>query len=161
LNSMILRDVWRSKAQLVMCVILGVAFGIGQSYLSSSTLLINFTLIACSVVAFLFFSFLFALLNMVGHTQWKPRNRLLSWILVESASSRQLVLRVATVLLIAWLPYLVLMYPGNLSNDTTGQLTMFYTLMGYGERWITAHHPVFDTRGWYRFSVPFSLGCKG
>lgn len=155
MNSMILRDVWRSKAQLVMCVILGVAFGIGQSYLSSSTLLINFTLIACSVVAFLFFSFLFALLNMVGHTQWKPRNRLLSWILVESASSRQLVLRVATVLLIAWLPYLVLMYPGNLSNDTTGQLTMFYTLMGYGERWITAHHPVFDTLVFGAIAYPF------
>ena len=152
---MTLRDVWRSKAQLVMCIILGAAFGIAQSYLSSSTLLINFTLIACSVVAFLFFSFLFALLNMVGRTQWKPRNRLLSWILVESASSRQLVLRVATVLLVAWLPYLILMYPGNLSNDTTGQLTMFYTLMGHGERWITAHHPVFDTLVFGAITYPF------
>lgn len=154
-RSMTLRDVWRSKAQLVMCVILGVAFGIGQSYLSCSTLLINFTLIACSVVAFLFLSFLFALLNMVGRTQRKPRNRLLSWILVESASSRQLVLRVTTVLLAAWLPYLILMYPGNLSNDTTGQLTMFYTLMGHGVRWITAHHPVFDTLVFGAITYPF------
>lgn len=152
---MTLRDIWRSKAQLVMCVILGVAFGIGQSYLSSSTLLINFTLIACSGVAFLFFSFLFALLNTVGRTQWKPRNRLLSWILVESASSRQLVVRVAAVLLAAWLPYLFFMYPGNLSNDTTGQLTMFYTLMGHGERWITAHHPVFDTLVFGAITYPF------
>ena len=152
---MTLRGIWRSKAQLVMCVILGVAFGIGQSYLSSSTLLINFTLIACSGVAFLFFSFLFALLNTVGRTQWKPRNRLLSWILVESASSRQLVVRVAAVLLVAWLPYLFFMYPGNLSNDTTGQLTMFYMLMGHGERWITAHHPVFDTLVFGAITYPF------
>jgi hypothetical protein len=112
-------------------------------------------MIACSIVAFLFSSLLFVVLNMVGRTHWKPRNHLLSWILAESASPYQLLVRVAIVLFLSWLPYLLLMYPGNLSNDTTGQLTMFYTLMGHGERWITAHHPIFDTLVFGAITYPF------
>jgi hypothetical protein len=49
------------------------------------------------------------------------------------------------------------MYPGNLSNDTTGQLTMFYTLMGHGERWITAQHPLFDTLIFGAITYPFYI----
>ncbi len=52
---------------------------------------------------------------------------------------------IAFIMLICWLPYLFLMYPGNLSNDTTGQLAMFYSMMDSGSYAMSDHHPFFDT----------------
>lgn len=51
----------------------------------------------------------------------------------------------AIFLTVCWLPYLLLMFPGNLSNDTTGQLAMFYSLMDDGTYALSDHHPFFDT----------------
>ena len=52
---------------------------------------------------------------------------------------------VAIVLAVCWLPCLLLMFPGNLSNDTTGQLAMFYSMMDGGTYALSDHHPFFDT----------------
>lgn len=143
------------KGQLIISAVLGVAFGVARSYLASSYLHIDLTLVGCSAIAFLFFALLFLLFNLIGNTSWEPHGRPLLWVLADSASSNQMAVRVAVALLACWLPYLLLMYPGNLSNDTTGQLTMFYTLMGHGERWITAQHPVFDTLVFGAVTYPF------
>lgn len=149
-----LRLVRASKGQAIACVALGVVFGIAQSYAANSRFLINLTFLGCSFVAFLFLLMLFMLLNTIGERR-ELHNRLLSWAFEKTASLKQMTARVAIILLVCWLPYLLLMYPGNLSNDTTGQLTMFYTLMGHGERWITAHHPVFDTLVFGAITYPF------
>lgn len=146
---------WVSKGQMIACAVLGVIFGIAQSYTANSQFLISLTLLGCSAVAFLCFLLLFMLLNMIGEGRWEPHNRFMSWVFAEPTSLKRMSVRVAVVLLVCWLPYLILMYPGNLSNDTTGQLTMFYTLMGHGERWITAQHPVFDTLVFGAITYPF------
>lgn len=47
------------------------------------------------------------------------------------------------------------MWPGNLSNDTTGQLCMFYSAMGNGSYAMSAQHPVFDTLVFGAITYPF------
>ena len=56
----------------------------------------------------------------------------------------------AALLLACWLPYLVLMSPGNLNYDTTGQIIQYFSLLAGGDYPLTDHHPVFDTLvfGW-------------
>lgn len=70
-----------------------------------------------------------------------PGKSLLSTI----AENKRYVALIAIILGICWVPYLVLMYPGNLNNDTTGQLAMFYSLMEGGDYHLADHHPIFDT----------------
>lgn len=149
------RQVRLSKGQLVVCAILGVSFGLGRNYLATSTRAFNLTVVGCSVVAFLYFSLLFVVFDALGESHRDFRLGPFSAVLSDAASPIRMALRVAGLLLACWLPYLLLMYPGNLSNDTTGQLTMFYTLMGHGERWITAQHPVFDTLVFGAITYPF------
>lgn len=152
---MIIRRMHVSKWQLIVCAVLGVAFGIAQSYQANSYLIFNLPLVGCSIAAFLYFLVLFVILNVIGNAQWEPSKRPFRAVLIDATSSSQMALRVAALLLACWLPYLLLMYPGNLSNDTTGQLTMFYTLMGHGDRWLTAQHPVFDTLVFGAVTYPF------
>lgn len=112
-------------------------------------------MVGCSVIAFLYFSLLFVVFDALGESRRNLRLGPFSAVLLGFASPIRMALQVAGLLLACWLPYLLLMYPGNLSNDTTGQLTMFYTLMGHGERWITAQHPVFDTLVFGAITYPF------
>jgi hypothetical protein len=149
------RQVRLSKGQLVVCAILGVSFGLGRNYLATSTRALNLTVVGCSVIAFLYFSLLFVVFDALGESRRNLRLGPFSAVLLGFVSPIRMALQVAGLLLACWLPYLLLMYPGNLSNDTTGQLTMFYTLMGHGERWITAQHPVFDTLVFGAITYPF------
>ena len=90
------------KGQLIISAVLGVAFGVARSYLASSYLHIDLTLVGCSAIAFLFFALLFLLFSLIGNTSWEPHGRPLLWVLANSASSNQMAVRVAVALL-AWL----------------------------------------------------------
>lgn len=52
----------------------------------------------------------------------------------------------AFLLCVAWIPYLIAMYPGNLYMDTSYQLAQYFSLMETGDPSILRfQHPLFDT----------------
>ncbi len=52
----------------------------------------------------------------------------------------------AVVIFVCWLPYLIALYPGTLSNDTFEQLAIYYSTFVTGQEFRLAdHHPLFDT----------------
>ena len=51
---------------------------------------------------------------------------------------------IAIIIFLCWLPFIIMLYPGTLANDTWGQLNQVLNLHD-GAWTIGAHHPVFDT----------------
>lgn len=54
--------------------------------------------------------------------------------------------RYMLIFLFAWLPYMLIRFPGNYDHDTITQL-----VQGYGYAPISDHHPYFDTKLFYAF----------
>ena len=64
----------------------------------------------------------------------------------ENKSAPTQVVRLALPMLVLWLPYLLLSYPGNLSNDTSGQVAMYFAMFDDSVDYpLSNHHPIFDT----------------
>ena len=158
-----------SVPQLVISILLGLCFAVAWCYIENNAFVPSLKLLLCFVGGTSFFAFFLWILDRLftrGVAWSGPDVGPFAWALPDDDTSTSLsstkrmlheTVRAALVLFLFWLPYLLLMYPGNLSNDTTGQLTMFYTLMGHGERWLTAQHPVFDTLVFGLVTYPFYL----
>ena len=158
-----------SVPQLVVSILLGLCFATAWCYIENMTFVPSLEFLLCLVGGTSVFAVLFWALDhlFLRGAAWSGLDSgPFAWALpgdgagaseLRTKQLRNETARVALVLFLFWVPYLVLMYPGNLSNDTTGQLSMFYTLMGHGERWLTTHHPVFDTLVFGLVTYPFYL----
>lgn len=54
-------------------------------------------------------------------------------------------IKLAVIIFICWLPILLILYPGTLSNDTWGQLNQVIRLFDGGINDLSDHHPIFST----------------
>ncbi|MBR3252665.1 hypothetical protein IKF84_01160 [Candidatus Saccharibacteria bacterium] len=55
-------------------------------------------------------------------------------------------LTIAGIIFVMWLPYFAASYPGNMSNDTTGQLPMYFAMFDDQKEYeMQDQHPVFTT----------------
>lgn len=146
-----------SRLRMVTCLILALLFACAKSYTEYMTFVFSLEFVLECVTATALFLGMFCLLDWVADgNAFLPgfMRRIVHWGQSPSGTLAE-TLRVAVLLLACWLPYLLWMYPGNLSNDTTGQLSMFYTIMGHGDYWMTAQHPVFDTLVFGAITYPF------
>lgn len=144
-----------------MSLVLGVLASVSAGYLGSanSECDIDAIFFIRAIIASLLFALVF-LLSMVAFSRYqqesKRRSLSIGNVLFNRSTplARQTV-RLAIPMTLLWLPYLLLMYPGNLSNDTTGQLAMYFALFDDSfDIALSNHHPIFDT-----FVFGFILKC--
>lgn len=123
------------KRDLIACLICGFLFAEAVPYIEnaspefSSGIAINGLLWSLLFIAltFLVFFFLNRSISFVPARQW----------------TRKDLLKCAGIILLCWLPILIFLYPGSLSNDTWNQLWQAM-MWRYGST-LNDQHPVFDT----------------
>lgn len=89
----------------------------------------------------------------------------LNAFLSKNSAPKQL-LALSVVMLLCWTPYLILMFPGNISMDCSGQLSQaeaFFQSGNFSD--LNNHHPLFDTflyglviMGLFHLTGSFGLG---
>ena len=83
----------------------------------------------------------------------KQKNSLIRRLYFNHIESPRGVLCDGTRILICWLPYLILLYPGSLFWDTGDQLAQYYGIAAFSQApgVISDRHPFFDTflYGWF------------
>lgn len=135
---------------VVFAFILGFSFAIGTSFFELGyfdwAVSRWISGVVNSICLFIFFVVLRWILTAFGTSREKTRRKNFEISLLRSICNNwKYILLIAAILFLCWLPYLIAIYPGNLSNDTTGQLAMFYSLMQGGDYGLADHHPIFDT----------------
>lgn len=139
--------------EAVLAVVLGFVWAAGEQYIATPDLQIDGwffgSFVAHSAVFFILFVAVRALLCWRGDVR--------TAVLEQAGATSDAVptprrspwaawLAAAAIIFVCWLPYLVALYPGTLSNDTFEQLAMYYSTFVTGQEFRLAdHHPLFDT----------------
>ena len=74
------------------------------------------------------------------------KNKVINCLFGEKTPFYKQVLMVGGIILLLWIPYFIVSYPGNMSNDTTGQIPMFFSIFDSEKSYpVMDQHPVFTT----------------
>ena len=122
---------------VIVCFILGITFTVYPKYYTYGVCSINKNMIFNALYLFLIFLILNIILKILIE---KINSKSLK---VKLFNSKYRLLIFTTFILIVWLPILISLYPGTLSNDTWGQLKQYINLSS-GET-LSDHHPIFTT----------------
>ena len=138
-----------SLSEMLVILVCSLGFASGRQYIQTGYLTDKVALLIYSVFYFVVFycSSMF-IQSFISRHVFDSKNYLRK--LFELAPYKQLVV-FTLIILTAWLPIILSLYPGTLSNDTTNQLCQYIAVFERDLPWhLQDHHPVFDTLviGW-------------
>lgn len=133
---------------IVLAVLLGVCSSAANDCLGSNgTCKIDFPFVLRAlIIAGLIFS-LFCLLRAILSRSYEVAfaDKFLSFFIKARPRAWQSILLVAALIFACWLPYLILLFPGNIYMDTSLQLEMYESFVeNRSASVLNTHHPLFD-----------------
>ena len=140
----------KNRIRIIASLVLGVISSVAYDYMNSGDCHFSIFLMVRSFFLFGLYYFLFFLASFFlqeDYTAGKKLNgAIMKKIFGGEATSLRQVLLIAGIIMVLWLPYFIAAYPGNMSNDTTGQIPMFYSMFDSEKEYVMQdQHPVFTT----------------
>lgn len=133
--------------ELAISVLLGICCNLSYSYLKYGGFTPSvFMVIGSLILAALFYFCFFISKKFLSHKNYIKISKIVELIFNKNYNNKKQLIIIFAIIFLCWLPYLLLMYPGNLSNDTTGQISMFFSrIQNDGIYPMTDHHPIFTS----------------
>ena len=150
-HGIVKNDKWKKYSfRGVVAALLGFISSASYDYVSVGDCHISLLFFIRAAILFGLYLSLFCLMEFVlskGRKLDKVlNNKATKYLLGSKTPFLRQILIIAGILIALWIPYLIASYPGNMSNDTTGQLPMYFSMIdGEGEYIMQDQHPVFTT----------------
>lgn len=135
---------------LIVAFVLGVASGSAHEYLSYGRIDVSLLFFVRIVILTILYTFLFVILRKLlsintNNEKSLKKLTILNFLFGKEVSAKKQVVAIAAIIFFLWLPYFIVSYPGNMSNDTTGQIPMFFSIFEEKSYGIQDQHPIFTT----------------
>ena len=136
-----------SIIDIIFCLFLGTAFSIYPEYYTKGSCEASPHLVIKSIglfcIIFIVSIAIKMLISKINSIEDKKDGLISKLFNKENKIYKYRLFILAGIILLLWLPVIISLYPGTLSNDTWNQLNQYISLSN-GEH-LRDHHPVFDT----------------
>lgn len=138
----------RTYICFIPLLLLAILWAMGERYLLGPEIVVDPSFILDAFKWFIIFGVIYLGVNLLLSIKKKltgDGNRFF-FMGVEGDGAVKTGLVIAAIIFVCWVPYLLALYPGSISNDTYLQLWTFYDqfIEKNGEQ-LTDHHPLLDT----------------
>ena len=132
---------------IIVCLILGFVFSCSPEYYETGSCKITLFIVGRAFLEFILF-LIATIIVRYGITKinYKKRDNNNRFFQIFDSKNKYYKYRlfiIAGIIFLAWVPILIILYPGTLANDTWGQLRQYLSLFQGGN--LSDHHPVCDT----------------